>query len=103
MVARLGLPLTEWPAPMSFGAAGKRTAGPEAGGGLAAELAPLGFTVDFAPDTDVTIGPKDPTIGARSMSGDPARCRSPEGGILPGHAGRRDPARRQALSRATAP
>lgn len=71
VVARLGLPLTEWPAPMSFGAAGSEPLAREAGGGLAAELAPLGFTVDFAPDTDVTIGPKDPTIGARSMSSDP--------------------------------
>ncbi|MEQ7740159.1 glycoside hydrolase family 3 N-terminal domain-containing protein, partial [Escherichia coli] len=44
----------------------------EAGQGLAGELAPLGFNVDFAPDTDVTIGPKDPTIGARSISSDPA-------------------------------
>ena len=50
-------------------------------------------TVDFAPDADVTIGPADPTIGARSMSGDPGRGgkpgrrRSPRGmlaaGVLP--------------------
>lgn len=71
LVARLGAPLTEWPAPMSFGAAGSGPLAREAGQGLAGELVPLGFNTDFAPGTDVTIGPADPTIGARSMSGDP--------------------------------
>ena len=71
-VARLGAPLTEWPAPMSYGAAGNPDLTRKAGRGLASELAPLGFDLDFAPDTDVTIGPADPTIGARSMSADPA-------------------------------
>jgi hypothetical protein len=71
VVARLGAPLTEWPAPMSYGAAGSEPLAKDAGRALATELAPLGFNLDFAPDTDVTIGPADPTIGARSMSGDP--------------------------------
>ncbi|WP_354146584.1 glycoside hydrolase family 3 N-terminal domain-containing protein [Arthrobacter sp. 754] len=71
IVARLGTPLTEWPTPMSYGAAGNAALAKEAAHGMAAELAPLGFNVDFAPDTDVTIGPADPTIGARSMSGNP--------------------------------
>jgi beta-N-acetylhexosaminidase len=71
LVARLGAPLTGWPSPMSYGAAGSVPLATEAGKGLAAELATLGFTVDFAPDADVTIGPADPTIGARSMSADP--------------------------------
>lgn len=71
-VARLGQPLTEWPTPMSYGAAGNQALTREAGKGLAGELVPLGFDLDFAPDTDVTIGPNDPTIGARSMSADPA-------------------------------
>lgn len=72
IVARLGPPLTEWPTPMSYGAAGNASLTRDAGQGVAGELAPLGFNLDFAPDADVTIGPKDPTIGARSMSGDPA-------------------------------
>jgi beta-N-acetylhexosaminidase len=71
MVARLGAPLTEWPAPMSYGAAGSGPLAREAGQGLAGELVPMGFNTDFAPDADVTVGSKDPTIGARSMSGDP--------------------------------
>lgn len=73
-VTRLGAPLTEWPAPMAYGAAGNLALTKDAGRGLAAELAPLGFTVDFAPAADVTIGPADPTIGARSMSGNPDRA-----------------------------
>ncbi|MGX5715221.1 glycoside hydrolase family 3 N-terminal domain-containing protein [Arthrobacter sp. MAHUQ-56] len=76
MVARIGAPLTEWPAPMSYGAAGNETLTREAGRGLAGELVPLGFNLDFAPDTDVTAGPQDPTIGARSMSADPAAAAS---------------------------
>lgn len=76
MVARLGRPLTEWPAPMSYGAAGSSALAREAGQGLAAELVPLGFNLDFAPTMDVTMGPADPTIGARSISGDPAAVSS---------------------------
>jgi beta-N-acetylhexosaminidase len=72
IVARLNGPLTEWPVPMAYGAAGSEPLAREAGKGLASELVPLGFNLDFAPDTDVTIGPADPTIGARSMSADPA-------------------------------
>jgi beta-N-acetylhexosaminidase len=34
----------------------------------------LGFTVDFAPDADVTIGPADVTIRTRSASSDPERA-----------------------------
>jgi beta-N-acetylhexosaminidase len=69
VVARLRAPLTEWPAPMSYGAAGSEPLAADAGQALASELAALGFNVDFAPATDVTMGPADPTIGARSMSG----------------------------------
>jgi len=71
IVARLGAPLTEWPTALSYGAAGDVPLTKNAGRALAAEIASLGFTVDFAPDADVTIGPADPTIGARSMSGNP--------------------------------
>ncbi|WP_309811815.1 glycoside hydrolase family 3 N-terminal domain-containing protein [Pseudarthrobacter sulfonivorans] len=92
LVARLGTPLTEWPTAMSYGAAANAPLTKDAGRALAAELAPLGFNVDFAPDADVTIGPADPTIGARSMSGNPDRAAQlavafsqgmQEGGVLP--------------------
>ena len=71
IVARLGAPLTEWPTALSYGATGNVPLTKDAGRALAAEIASLGFTVDFAPVADVTIGPADPTIGARSMSGNP--------------------------------
>lgn len=71
LVARLRSPLTEWPAPMSYGAAGSVPLASESGKAMAGELAGLGFTVDFAPDADVTIGPADPTIGSRAMSQNP--------------------------------
>ncbi|GAC1371328.1 MAG: hypothetical protein NVSMB43_07230 [Pseudarthrobacter sp.] len=67
----LGVPLTEWPTPQSYGAAGNAPLAKDAGRAMASELAPLGFNLDFAPDADVTIGPADPTIGARSTSGNP--------------------------------
>lgn len=69
VVARLRAPLTEWPAPMSYGAAGSGPLASDAGRAMASELAGLGFNTDFAPTADVTMGPADPTIGARSMSG----------------------------------
>ena len=68
-VARLRAPLTEWPAPMSYGAAGSGPLAHDAGRAMGSELAALGFNVDFAPTADVTMGPSDPAIGARSMSG----------------------------------
>jgi beta-N-acetylhexosaminidase len=68
-VARLRAPLTEWPSPMSYGAAGSGPLAAEAGQALASELSALGFNIDFAPTADVTMGPSDPTVGARSMSG----------------------------------
>lgn len=71
LVARLRAPLTEWPAPMSYGAAGSDPLAADAGRALSAELAGVGFNVDFAPAADVTMGPADPTIGARSFSGSP--------------------------------
>lgn len=83
-VSRVGAPLTRWPTPMSYGAAGSVPLAAEAGAGLAAELAPLGFTVDFAPSADVTIGPADPTIGARSMSADPRAAAALSAGFAKG-------------------
>ena len=71
IVARLGAPLTEWPTALGYGATGNMPLTKEAGRALAAEIGSLGFTLDFAPVADVTIGPADPTIGARSMSGNP--------------------------------
>jgi beta-N-acetylhexosaminidase len=79
LVSRVKEPLVEWPTPMSYGAADAGTQAPadsllQAATGhrqMGAQLADLGFTVDFAPSVDVTIGAGDPAIGARSFSADP--------------------------------
>ncbi|MEV4901916.1 glycoside hydrolase family 3 N-terminal domain-containing protein [Citricoccus sp. NPDC055426] len=79
LVARVQEPLVEWSTPMSYGAIAAGGAGEDqvaelARAGHAAmggQLAELGFTLDFAPSVDVTIGTDDPAIGARSFSSDP--------------------------------
>lgn len=73
VVERLRSVATRFPTFMSTGAADDPNLTQEAYRAGAAELRGLGFTVDFAPDADVTSGPDDPTIGSRSVSSDPAR------------------------------
>jgi len=71
VVERLRGAATRFPTFMSTGAAGDPGLTREAYAAGAAELRGLGFTVDFAPDADVTSGPGDPTIGSRSASSRP--------------------------------
>ena len=63
---------TRFPAFMSAGAADDPALTEEAYAASGAELRGLGFNVDLAPDADVTMGPADPTIGARSPGSAPA-------------------------------
>lgn len=63
---------TRFPAFMTAGAAGRPQLTRRAAAASGAELAGLGFNVDFAPDADVTSGPLDPTIGSRSAGSDPS-------------------------------
>lgn len=81
-VAHLGALVAAHPAFMTAGAvvAGAPRRGEAAAGeatvtaatrALALELRAAGFTWDFAPVADVTMGTADPTIGTRSPSGDP--------------------------------
>lgn len=71
VVERLRGAATRFPAFMSTGAAGDPGLTREVYAAGAGELRGLGFTVDFAPDADVTSGPGDPTIGSRSASSRP--------------------------------
>lgn len=71
LVARVGLPATEFPTFMSHGAARDLDLTREASAASGRELRALGFTMVYAPDADVTIGPADPTIGSRAASDDP--------------------------------
>lgn len=70
-VARLRAPLTEWPTPMTLGAAGDEELTRSASKGLNAELAALGITLNNSTVADATIGAADPTIGSRSFGEDP--------------------------------
>ncbi len=72
VVERMRSVATRFPAFMSAGAAGDTALTQQAYAASGRELRGLGFTVDFAPDADVTSGPGDPTIGSRSPSSRPA-------------------------------
>lgn len=63
---------TRFPAFMTAGAAGSTELTRAAAAGSGRELAGLGFTTDYAPVADVTVGPRDPTVGSRSASSRPA-------------------------------
>jgi beta-N-acetylhexosaminidase len=72
VVERMRGAATRFPTFMSAGAAGDAALTRRAYAASGAELRGLGFTVDFAPDADVTSGPGDPTIGSRAASARPA-------------------------------
>ena len=73
LVTRVTSGATSFPAFMSAGAAGDTGLTRSAYAASGGELRAMGFNVDFAPDTDVTSGPADPAIGARSAGSSPAR------------------------------
>lgn len=72
LVERLTTGVTRFPAFMTAGAADRPRLTQQAYAAAGAELRRLGFTTDFAPDADVTVGPSDPVIGSRSAGSDPA-------------------------------
>lgn len=71
IVERLGAPMTQFPAYMTAGAGRNERAAEAAAKAAGGELVDAGFTVVYAPDADVTIGPSDPTIGSRSAGSRP--------------------------------
>ncbi|MFT4245151.1 MAG: glycoside hydrolase family 3 N-terminal domain-containing protein [Micrococcaceae bacterium] len=70
-VARLTQPATLWPNAMAYGASASPAVTKEANRGIATEVADLGFNIDYAPDTDLTVGADDPAINVRSMTSSP--------------------------------
>lgn len=70
-ITRIGAPLDRWPAAMALGAAGDPELAREVATASGEQLRALGYTAVFAPAADVTTGPDDPTIGARSPGSDP--------------------------------
>lgn len=77
-VARIGAPATAFTGAMALGAIAEQggttaeSLASKLGDASGEELRALGFTMVFAPDADVTIGPQDPTIGVRSPGSRPA-------------------------------
>jgi beta-N-acetylhexosaminidase len=71
IVERVKGSATRFPAFMSTGAARDAGLTRRAAAAGGAELRDLGFSVVFAPDGDVTVGPQDPTIGSRSAGSRP--------------------------------
>lgn len=70
-VERIGAPMTQFPTYMSLGAAGSPALASRVARASGQELRAAGFTLVYAPDADVTIGPADPTIGSRSAGDRP--------------------------------
>ncbi|MEP7764516.1 glycoside hydrolase family 3 N-terminal domain-containing protein [Sanguibacter sp. 25GB23B1] len=71
LVQRLRPPFTQLPSFAAAGATGDAAVVREAARARASELRAAGFTMNFAPVADVTIGPDDPTIGSRSAGSEP--------------------------------
>lgn len=72
-VARLRGLGPDLPAFMAAGSATTPASVTEAYAAQARDMADLGFTVDWAPVADVTVGASDTTIGVRSAGTDPGR------------------------------
>jgi beta-N-acetylhexosaminidase len=71
-VTRLGAPVLKLPPMRALGRLGDEALVGRAAAALGAELAALGFTMDFAPVLDVDTCPVNPIIGDRSFHEDPA-------------------------------
>jgi beta-N-acetylhexosaminidase len=71
-VQRLRRGFTELPAMRALGASGDATLARAVGRLLARELRAVGIDWDFAPVLDVDRNPRNPVIGARALSSDPA-------------------------------
>ncbi|WP_462418135.1 glycoside hydrolase family 3 protein [Kytococcus sp. Marseille-QA3725] len=72
-VRRIQSTVTPLPAGMAHGAAADADLSRQVARLSGQQLRALGFTMVFAPDADVTLGPQDPTIGIRSPGSDPER------------------------------
>lgn len=72
IVTRIGPPATQFPGNMALGAGRSAEDAEQAAAITARELRAMGINQNFAPDADVNSNPRNPVIGVRSYSGDPA-------------------------------
>ncbi|HEU4407171.1 MAG TPA: beta-N-acetylhexosaminidase [Polyangiaceae bacterium] len=70
-VRRLPAPALALPPARRLGAPGLEALAERAGDALGAQLAALGFNIDFAPVLDVDTNPKNPVIGDRAFDTEP--------------------------------
>jgi beta-N-acetylhexosaminidase len=73
-VARLRAPLLEVPPMRTIASWGQVALAERIAGAVGAELAALGFTIDFAPVLDVNTCADNPVIGDRAFGDDPETC-----------------------------
>lgn len=67
-VARLKAPFTRWPPMATLGRSGSEELATRFAAALAAELAAVGVTLDYAPVLDIHTNPKNPVIGDRALA-----------------------------------
>ncbi len=77
---------TAWPAMRTVGNAGDTARTKALARAIGDEVRALGFNVDWAPVADVDSNPKNPVIGDRSFSSDPAGRREARRRVPGGHA-----------------
>ncbi len=70
-VARLRAPFTEWPPMAVLGRSGDSDLARRFARALAAELAAVGISLDFAPVLDIQTNPRNAVIGDRALSDRP--------------------------------
>ncbi|MDN4480879.1 glycoside hydrolase family 3 N-terminal domain-containing protein [Demequina muriae] len=83
-VARLRGLMPDLPSFMAAGAASDKASVRGVYAQAAVDMHAMGFTVDFAPVADATVGLADPTIRARSAGSDPERVSATVGAALAG-------------------
>lgn len=84
-VARLGAATPEFPPLMAAGAVRDADTVEQATAAQGSGVRELGFTLDFAPVADLTIGADDPTINIRSAGDDPDRVSATVTAALAGY------------------
>jgi beta-N-acetylhexosaminidase len=67
-VARLKAPFTVWPPMATLGRSGSEALAARFATALAAELAAVGVTLDYAPVLDIHTNPRNPVIGDRALA-----------------------------------
>jgi beta-N-acetylhexosaminidase len=70
-VARLKAPFTEWPPMAMLGRSGDGKLAARFARAMAAELAAVGISLDYAPVLDIHTNPKNPVIGDRALGEKP--------------------------------